>query len=157
MKKIKNPYSHIEGYNCFGCAPHNNHGLHLEFFLDGDDTVVACWNPETHYQGYFNLLHGGIQAALLDEVAGWVVSIVLRTAGVTSRMEIRYRKPVMVTDKTLTVKAKLLKNEKRLAEIKAELINEKGELCAEANIQYFIFPQQIAMEKYHYPGIDAFF
>ncbi|MDR1221928.1 MAG: PaaI family thioesterase [Tannerella sp.] len=157
MKKIKNPYCNMEGYNCFGCAPHNNHGLHLEFFLDGDNTIVAYWNPETYYQGYFNVLHGGIQAALLDEAAGWVVSIILRTAGVTSRMEVRYRKPVMVTDKTLTIKAKLLENEKRLAAIKAELVNEKGELCAEANVQYFIFPQQTAMEKYHYPGIDAFF
>lgn len=26
MKKIINPWKNVEGYNCFGCAPHNAAG-----------------------------------------------------------------------------------------------------------------------------------
>lgn len=47
MKKIINPYlgiSEKEGYNCFACAPNNEHGLHMEFYEDEDD-VVCYWNP----------------------------------------------------------------------------------------------------------------
>ena len=36
MKRIVNPWVDVEGYGCFGCAPHNESGLRLEFFEDGD-------------------------------------------------------------------------------------------------------------------------
>lgn len=42
MKKIINPWEGLDGYMCFGCAPNNPLGLHMEFFEDGDD-IVAFW------------------------------------------------------------------------------------------------------------------
>ena len=39
MKKIKNPWIGAEGYNCFACCPDNPHGLHMEFYEDGDEVV----------------------------------------------------------------------------------------------------------------------
>ena len=36
MKKIINPWEGLDGYMCFGCAPNNPLGLHMEFFEDGD-------------------------------------------------------------------------------------------------------------------------
>ena len=36
---------------CFGCAPNNPMGLHMEFFEDGDD-IVAFWKPKDVYQGW---------------------------------------------------------------------------------------------------------
>lgn len=89
MKKIINPWGEIEGYNCFGCAPQNPSGLHMEFYEDGDD-IVSFWHPDGKYQGWLNTLHGGIQAVLLDEICGWVIMRKLQTAGVTSKMETRY-------------------------------------------------------------------
>lgn len=35
MKKIINPWEGLDGYMCFGCAPNNPLGLHMEFFEDG--------------------------------------------------------------------------------------------------------------------------
>ena len=32
MKKIINPWEGLDGYMCFGCAPNNPLGLHMEFF-----------------------------------------------------------------------------------------------------------------------------
>ena len=57
MKKIINPWEGLDGYMCFGCAPSNPMGLHMEFYEDGDD-IVAYWEPEAHYQGWLNTLHG---------------------------------------------------------------------------------------------------
>ena len=86
MKKIINPWSGVEGYNCFGCAPQNPSGLQMEFYEDGDE-IVSFWHPDGKYQGWLNTLHGGIQAVLLDEVCGWVIMRKLQTAGVTSKKE----------------------------------------------------------------------
>ena len=82
MKKIINPWEGLDGYMCFGCAPNNPLGLHMEFFEDGDD-IVAFWKPQGTYQGWLRTLHGGIQTTLMDELAGWVVLRKLQTSGVT--------------------------------------------------------------------------
>lgn len=63
MKKIINPFIHLDGYNCFGCAPQNPLGLKLTFYEDGDD-IVATWQPRPEFQGWLNTLHGGVQATL---------------------------------------------------------------------------------------------
>ena len=46
---------------------------------------------------------------------------------------------------------------KRLAVIHAQLFNAENELCAEADVKYVIFSEEVARKKYHYPGIDAFY
>jgi acyl-coenzyme A thioesterase PaaI-like protein len=81
----------------------------------------------------------------------------LKTAGVTSRMEIRYRKPISIEDGELKIVGKLVKSEKRLAFIATKILNSKGELCAEANIQFFTYPESVAREKFNFPGYEAFF
>lgn len=94
MKKIINPWKDVEGYNCFGCAPHNEAGVKMEFFEDGGE-IVSIWQPRPEYQGWLNTLHGGIQAVLLDEICAWVILRKLQTTGVTSKMETRYRNPFL--------------------------------------------------------------
>lgn len=79
MKKIINPWKDTEGYYCFGCAPQNESGLQMEFYEEGDE-IISFWQPEAKYQGWFNTLHGGIQATLLDEICGWVIIRKLQTA-----------------------------------------------------------------------------
>ena len=59
LRRILNPWTQKEGYNCFGCCPANPLGLHMEFFEDGDD-VVSIWQPQAHYQGWVNTMHGGL-------------------------------------------------------------------------------------------------
>jgi uncharacterized protein (TIGR00369 family) len=157
MKKIHNPFAGNAGYNCFGCSPDNHHGLKLEFWLNEESkTVEARWNPEEYLQGYSGVLHGGIQATVMDEIASWAIYVLLDTAGVTSKIEIRYLKPVLIGNGTITVKASLIQKEKRLADIRVELFDGNNQLCAEGTVQYFIYPQEIAIKKLNYPGINAF-
>lgn len=96
MKRIINPFLHLEGYNCFGCAPQNPLGVKLEFFEDGED-IVSYWQPTSPYQGWFCTLHGGIQSVLLDEICGWVVMRKLQTGGVTSKWKRAISAPYALT------------------------------------------------------------
>lgn len=154
MKKIINPWKDVEGYNCFGCAPQNPSGLKMEFYEDGDD-IVSYWKPDDKYQGWLNTLHGGIQAVLLDEVCGWVVMRKLQTAGVTSKMETRYLKPVHTTDKLLTLRASIREQRRNIVIIEATLTNDAGEVCTQAVCTYFAFPREKAEYEMHFHECKA--
>lgn len=158
MKKITNPFIHAAEtgeYNCFGCSPGNKHGLHLEFWLDGGE-VVAKWQPQKDYEGWLGVLHGGIQATLLDEAAAWLVFVNLKTSGVTAAMNVAYTKPVYISKGEITIRATLISVEKRMANIGCTLQDGEGEICARADVTYFCFPENIARAKYNYPGVEAF-
>ncbi len=159
MIKIRNPWKDPKNkgeYNCFACSPYNDSGLHLEFWEDGDD-IITKWDPAKTYEGWINVLHGGIQATLLDEVAGWVILLKQKTTGVTSEMNVQYLKPVKVSSGVVTVRGRLLAMEGRTAKIEASLYNGSGEECAKAQLSYFVFPENVAKRRYNYPGIEAFY
>lgn len=158
MRKISNPYlkSGRKDYNCFGCSPNNEKGLKLNFELDGDE-VVARWSPQKWAEGFRNILHGGIQAALLDELCSWVVQAVCKTVGVTTSMEISYRRAVLVSDGEITLRARLTEQSSRMAYVEGKIINRDGIVCATARCRFFLFPLDKAMADYDYPGGEAFF
>lgn len=149
MKKIINPWKDMAGYDCFGCAPHNESGLKMVFYEDGDE-IVSVWKPRPEYQGWLNTLHGGIQSVLLDEICGWVVQRKLQTAGVTSKMETRFRKSISTNDSRLTLRASLKEQKRNIALIEARLYNSAGELCTEALCTYFTFPREKAEREMHF-------
>jgi uncharacterized protein (TIGR00369 family) len=140
MRKIINPWVGTEGYNCFVCSPDNPIGLHLEFWEDGD-YIVTKFKPTHDYESWQNTLHGGIQALLIDETAGWVVCRKLQTNGVTSKMEMHYLKPVSTLLNEITVRAKLTKMMRNVAFIEAELLDEDGTVLTRADLVYFCTPK----------------
>ncbi|HPF94910.1 MAG TPA: PaaI family thioesterase [Tenuifilaceae bacterium] len=157
MKKVNNPFAGRENYNCIGCSPDHQFGLKLNFYLDETkQEVFTEWEPNHNFEGYHNVLHGGIQATMLDEIASWAVYVLLKTGGVTSQLQVRYIKPVLLSEGSIRLTARIEKFEKRLANIKTQLINANGVVCSEGVVQYFVFPEAIAKEKYGYPGIEKF-
>ena len=155
MKKINNPFPQYKDYDCFGCSPNNPIGLKMEFF-EIDDEIVAYWEPSDFYQGWNKVLHGGIQATLMDEIASWLVFAKLKTSGVTSKMEIRLKRPIYTNKGKLTLKAKLKAKYSKIAEIDVKLIDAEGIVCAESIMHYFFFPEDVAKEKHMYPGYEKF-
>jgi acyl-coenzyme A thioesterase PaaI-like protein len=157
MKEIHNPYIGIEGYNCFGCAPHNVHGLRMRFFEEGD-AIVCLWQPENHFQGYPTVLHGGVQTALLDEAAAWTIYAKLGTSGFTYSIDIRFRSPARIDRGALRVEARLQEGviTESLVHLAARLLDAEGNLCSEADIVYFTYPEKVARRKLWYPGKEAF-
>ena len=155
MKKIRNPYIGLEaeGYNCFACAPHNPYGLKMEFYEDGDD-VVCYWTPRTEYQGWVQTLHGGIQATLMDEVGGWVISRKIQTSAMTTALNMKYRKPVPTGDDVqVEVRAHIVDRKRSFVMMEATL-SCGGEVCSTADITYYCFSEQKACEEFHFRNFE---
>lgn len=127
----------------------------MEFFKEGDE-LVCKWDPGEHFQGFHDVLHGGVQATMMDEIASWVVFVMLDTAGVTYQLNTRFRKPVLISKGTVTVRATLVRQEKRIAEIEARLYDGEDNLCAESQANYFVMPRDKAVQDMHFPGREAF-
>ncbi len=149
MRLINNPWRGVPGYNCFGCCPDNPIGARMRFYEDGDD-IVSIWQPTQNHQSWINTLHGGIQAVLLDEVCGWVVFHKLQTAGVTAKMDMRYRKPVSTLQPYIKLRARLTEMRRNVAIVDGELLSAEGELLCSCQCTYFTFPQEQARAEMGY-------
>lgn len=147
MREIINPWTtqNVSNYNCFGCNPNNPLGLHMHFYWDGAK-VISFWNPNENFVSWPGTLHGGIQATLLDEICGWVIFYQQQTSGVTAKMELRYRKPVLTSNKYLELHAFLKETKHNILVVIGQIYNDSGELCAECECTYFTFPEQKAIE-----------
>ena len=145
MRKIRIPWLHKEGYKCFGCAPDNPIGLHMEFFEEGYN-VLCFWRPQNHFEGWVGVLHGGIISTLMDETAGWVVTRKLQAAGMTSKLDVTFRKPVTSSEVQVTVKARLAERRRSLAFIDVVVENAHGEVCAEGRVTYYVMSAEKSAE-----------
>jgi acyl-coenzyme A thioesterase PaaI-like protein len=155
-KGLNNPFTNLDGYNCFGCSPNNPIGLHLTFTEEGDE-IVSSWSPGIDYQGFFNILHGGIQATLMDEIASWTVYVKAKTAGFTSRAELKYLKNVGIDQGPITLKARLKEMRRNLADIEVSLYDKNQQLCATGSFTFFTFSREKSIAQLYYPGEAEFY
>jgi uncharacterized protein (TIGR00369 family) len=155
-KEICNPYQTIDGYNCFGCSSENRFGLKMHF-IEEEDGLYSYWKPEEHFQGWIGILHGGIQATLLDEIASWVVFVKLGKSGVTSELKIRYKKAVEMKKTPLFIKGVMREMQRNIAVIDTYLYDSEGILCAQGECKYFTFSDETGKRDYYYPGKEAFY
>jgi acyl-coenzyme A thioesterase PaaI-like protein len=157
MKRfIKNVFAQNE-YHCFGCSPYNEIGLQLKF-CEVDDYVETEWMPAEQYEGYPNVIHGGILSTLIDEVAAWTLYIKARCSGVTSRMNVRYRKQAESNQEKFTIRGKLREQNRNLCYIDVQLFNANNEVCTEAEVVYFAFSLEKSIKECYYPqDYNSFF
>ncbi|MHC1707204.1 MAG: PaaI family thioesterase [Bacteroidales bacterium] len=156
MGHIKNPYTAREGYNCFGCCPTNPQGLQMEFQQQGDK-VISYWLPNDAFQGWNNVLHGGIQATLMDEIGSWFAIVTGKTSGVTTNLNVKYRKPVPMNQGPIKLEASLKEMHARIMTVQVKLFDPSGKLCSEALASYYMFDPEKARDQYMFPGIEAFY
>lgn len=154
-REIRNPYTSIKGYQCFGCAPDNTQGLRMRFHEDGE-RVVCLWEPEAHFQGFGNILHGGIHASLHDEAAAWAVFVKCGTSGMTTSLSLRFHRPAFTHQGPLRIEALVSSTDRHLVTLATSLLDGAGRVCSEAEVVYFTWPEPIARKKLYYPGRDAF-
>lgn len=83
------PYTFGPTQLCFGCGPHNPTGLRLKFERDGD-IIRTRFTLGPGYDGPPGLMHGGLQALVADEVAGWTLVGLHGRIGLTTSLQIRY-------------------------------------------------------------------
>lgn len=82
-----------EGHHCFACGTTNPIGLNLQFYVDGDWVCSdVCLGRD--YEGWENMVHGGIISAIVDEVMSWAGMVRKRAFLVTRRISLKYIRPV---------------------------------------------------------------
>jgi len=118
------PMLHSAQNRCFGCGPANPAGLHLEFFLAEDDSVVCFARISDTFEGPPGYLHGGIIASLLDET----MSKAARAHGLTAmtrHMEVEYLRPVP-SNAPLRMEGQLVRSEGRKHWTEARILGAEG-------------------------------
>ena len=123
-----------DGY-CFVCGPHNPVGIKARFEQDPVNRTARCeLELPREFQGWENVVHGGILSTLLDEAAIYAC----RTVGeqfVTVELAVRFRKPVSV-EKPLRVFAQVENEKRKMLDVVSRL-EQGGDVCAEAKVRVF--------------------
>lgn len=89
------PWSILPDYQCFGCAPTNEHGLRLRFTRTSDGIECAL-RFDGRFASYPGVVHGGISTTVCDEIMGNL--LVLRTGRsvFTTSLRTRYVSPLAI-------------------------------------------------------------
>ena len=91
---------------CFVCGLQNPIGLQMDGFELNEGVVSARFDPRAAYRGLIGTLHGGISAAAIDEIMVWAGILAEGVVSVTATMDLRYRKPMGVSE-TITAGARV--------------------------------------------------
>ena len=113
---------------CFGCGAANSGGLHLEFFLAPDRSVVALPTISHDFEGHPGYLHGGVIATLLDEAMSKSVRVRGLTA-MTRHLEVDYLRPVPSAT-PLRLSGRITHSEGRKHWSEAQILNAHGTVLA---------------------------
>lgn len=118
---------------CFGCSKDNPIGLKLNFtYEDGVCRTSAVIGE--NYQGWNNVVHGGIIATMLDETMAqwlWLNDIPCMTAEMTTRFSLE----VPVGEK-ITVEATCAGHRGRLYEMEGKVVLPDGRVAARARAKF---------------------
>ncbi len=116
----------------------------MKFYQEETGKVIANITVPGHFQGYPGIVHGGIIAAMLDEVSGRTITNSEATRWmVTASLSIRYRRPVPV-EKPLHLEGTLTQDSGAVARVRGEIFDdESGILLAEAEAVLAAIPQSM--------------
>ncbi len=83
-----------DDHRCFACGSENPAGLHLVFQAGGRG-VTALFTAGKEFQGYKDIVHGGIISTLLDESMAHA-AIRAGLMPVTAEIQVRFRSALAV-------------------------------------------------------------
>lgn len=140
-KEIPNIYTDQE---CFFCGSNNPVGLNLRFYLDEETGEVSTeYMAARLFVGLGNILHGGIQAGLFDEIMGWTAHNILKEMGVTTELTMQFLSPAYIGT-TLRVSCRIVSREGPKARMVARIETSEGTICSKAIGIYHM----LSMEKF---------
>lgn len=137
------PGTHLDEHHsaCFACGTETD-GLHLDIVAGEDLTLSCVFEVTTRYQGAPGLVHGGVVAAVFDEVMG-ALQIFLQEPAVTASLTTQYRKPIPVGAR-LHIVSRIDRREGRKLWLSAtgRLDAPGGPLAAEAEGLFIVVPRE---------------
>lgn len=125
---------------CFGCGADNPNGMRLTFEQYDDGTIEVRHRTDPDHCGVDTVVHGGIQATVLDEVMGVAAQLALPAgasdaACVTAEMHLRYRRPVPIADEVVA-RARIERIEERDFFVVGAIVGPDGDHLTEATSRW---------------------
>ena len=128
---------------CFVCGRKNPKGLYMSFYDNGANEVVSEYTVSDEFQGYPGVVHGGVVAAMLDEVVCRVAMIEDHHHFMMSvKLELKYRHPVP-TGVKLRVVGQIKRLRGRLGKATGEVILPDGTMAVESALILADIPQEL--------------
>ncbi|MFC1926620.1 PaaI family thioesterase [Chloroflexota bacterium] len=119
---------------CFACGKDNPVGLKLKFH-QGKDEATSEFTVGKEYQGWGNIVHGGILCTILDEAIAYTHFPDIKAVSVETTVRFRHPAPCGVP---MAVHARLTKKTKRLLTATATITLKDGTVIAECTGQSYV-------------------
>ena len=142
----------IPGNDCWGCGPHNDHGLHLKSWWEGDE-AVSVWHPQPwHKAGPPHILNGGIIATVIDcHCVCTAIAAAYRAEDrspesdppiwyATASLQVTYRRPTPIAA-PVELRARVEEMTERKTRVGCRLLSG-GEECARAEVVAVRVPEE---------------
>jgi acyl-coenzyme A thioesterase PaaI-like protein len=130
---------------CFGCSPHNDRGLQLEFVRTGPKEVECRYTAAAHFGGMPGVIHGGIQATILDEVMGVAAHCAFdhdtEVWMATVDFSLRYRRPAP-TEAPILVLGELERIDGRNVHVRGEIRDLGGKTLTTATARWRVIDRR---------------
>jgi len=127
--KPPTPRELIDDEMCFACGKRNRDGLHLEFEATDDGVATSIVFPKK-FQGYRDVVHGGLVSTILDEAMVTLLNE-MGLLAVTAELTVRFVSPVPV-GRRVDVAAHLSGHRGRIYALTATATLDDGTVAATA-------------------------
>jgi len=150
-KAFQDYYAEEMSY-CYGCGRLNEHGLHIQSYWDGDETV-ATYEPRPYHIAIPGYVYGGLVASLIDcHGTGSAAAAKYREEGrsmdskpelrfVTASLHVDYLKPTPL-GVPLNLRGQIEQIKGRKVTVNIQL-SANGEICAQGRVIAVQIPEHM--------------
>jgi acyl-coenzyme A thioesterase PaaI-like protein len=138
--------------HCYGCGRLNEHGLHVNSYWDGDESV-CLFQPKPYHTAIPGYVYGGLIASIIDcHSTGTASAAATRAAGLpmspdsqlrflTAALHVDYFRPTPI-DAQLEVRAQIKELKGRKVVITSTL-SANGQVCARGEVVCVQMPEHL--------------
>ena len=155
MKQAFQDYYPDSLSHCYGCGRLNEHGLHIQSYWDGDESVCT-FQPKPYHIAIPGYVYGGLLASLIDcHAVGTAAAAAYRAQGramnsdpplryLTASLHVDYLRPTPI-DATLELRGQVKEIKERKVVVTVTL-SARGELCARGEVVAVQVPAHLVPE-----------
>ncbi len=129
---------------CFVCGEANESGLKCRFFADERGHVHLNPVVDKRYAGFMDVVHGGIQSAMLDEAMGWcgVIQGDSEELFFTRELTVKFRKNVRPSV-PIFIETRLVDVKRGMARSEGEIRDDSGAVLTLASGVFVPIPKDM--------------
>lgn len=129
----------VEHPHCVVCGRENPQGFQIDYAIADDGSASARWTPSMRWEGFKDIVHGGVLSTVMDEAMAKAV-IAAGYAALTCELRVRFRHTVR-PDSPLEITGWIVGRRGRRIETEAT-ITHAGRECLHAWATFLVVPQR---------------